>query len=65
MPTARHKLNAASIPGILVIAGLVAALTGSWWVFLGLFAVLIATAVHAGDIRPTKRHRQKARLRDR
>jgi len=49
--TARNKLNAAVIHGVLLIAGLIAFLTGSWEVFALLIVVLIATAFLAGDLR--------------
>jgi len=55
---ARHKLNAAHIHGAMIVAGLLAALTGSWSVFLFVVLALMATAVISGDIRinkPTRR----------
>jgi hypothetical protein len=55
--TARHKLNSATIHGALVIAGIVALLIGSWPVFLVVLAVLVATAIHSGDIRIGPRRR--------
>jgi hypothetical protein len=48
---ARNRLNAAAINGVLFIAGLVALLTGSWIVFGVIAVALIATSLHAGDIR--------------
>jgi hypothetical protein len=48
---ARHRLNAAAINGVLLVAGLVALLTGSWIVFAVIAIALVATALHAGDIR--------------
>ena len=51
MITARDKLNGAALNGAVVIAGLVAGVTGSWgWFFLALLA-LLAAAVLSGDIR--------------
>jgi integral membrane sensor domain MASE1 len=49
--SARHKLNAASIRGILLIAGFLAAMAGSWPLFWVLLVVLLASAIHSGDIR--------------
>ena len=49
--SARHKLNAAAVSGALVIAGLVGIISGSGWLFLLVAGVLIALAVHDGDIR--------------
>ena len=57
MPTARHKLNSAAILGILVVAGVVAAVAQSWWLFFGLSAVLLGSAVHSGEIRLNRRIR--------
>ena len=55
--SARHKLNAASVHGSTLIAALIGWLFGSWLVFLLAVAVLIATSLHAGDIRPGQRRR--------
>ncbi len=52
MPTARHKLNAASINGILIVAGIVAFFGQSWTVFWLLVAILLGTSLMSGDIRP-------------
>jgi hypothetical protein len=48
---ARRKLNAASIRGVLLVAGLIAAIAQSWLVFAVVAVVLIITASHAGDLR--------------
>ena len=56
MPTARHKLNSAAMLGILIVAGLVAAVAQSWWIVFGLAAVLLGSAVYSGQIRPNRRH---------
>jgi uncharacterized membrane protein YgdD (TMEM256/DUF423 family) len=53
--SARHKLNAASIHGVLFIAGLIALLTESWKIFFLLTVILIGTACYSGDIRPRGR----------
>ena len=51
MITARDKLNGAALNGAVVIAALVAGVTGSWgWFFLALLA-LLAAAVLSGDVR--------------
>lgn len=50
--SARHKLNTASFQGAAVIAGVVGLACGSWKVFFLALAVLVAGAVHGGDIRP-------------
>ena len=52
MPNARHKLNAATIHGILIVAGIVAILVQSWLCFWVLVAVLLGTSLMSGDIRP-------------
>jgi len=51
--TARHKLNAASINGCLIIAAIVALVFKSWLVFVLAAAALLLTAVCTGDIRLT------------
>ncbi len=54
---AKNKLNAAALNGALVVGGLVGAVTGSWTAFFLCAAVLVASAVHAGDIRAGRRQR--------
>ena len=49
--TARHKLNAANVNGILILASLAGLLLQSWKVFLFVAVVLAASAFWAGDIR--------------
>ncbi len=49
--TARHKLNAASVNGILILAGLAGLLLQSWNVFVLVGVVLAVSAWCAGDIR--------------
>ena len=49
--TAKHKLNSAHVQGALAVAGLLGLVTGSWIVFVGALAALVATAVHEGTIR--------------
>jgi hypothetical protein len=49
--TARHKLNAATFNGILIVAGLAALLLQSWKAFVLVAIVLAVSAWSAGDIR--------------
>ena len=56
--TARHKLNTASVNGALLIAGLVGFLSQSWLVFGIAAVILIAGAMHNGDVRPRGRPRR-------
>jgi hypothetical protein len=51
--TARHKLNAASINGCLIIAAIVALLFKSWLVFALVAGALLLTGICTGDIRLT------------
>jgi hypothetical protein len=51
---AREKLNGAHICGILLLAAMAGSATGSLAVFFIAAVVLLALAVHTGDIRPTK-----------
>ena len=51
MSTAKDKLNAASIRGVVLVAGVVALLLKSWSIFWLLVAILLLTSVMAGDIR--------------
>ena len=51
MSNARDKLNAASIRGVILVAGVVALLLKSWSIFWLLVAILLLTSVMAGDIR--------------
>jgi hypothetical protein len=67
---AREKLNQARINGVLLIAGLIAACAESLTVFLILTVILIALAIHAGEIRTSPRpqnrqHRPPSRGRGR
>jgi len=57
MVNARHKLNAASVRGVILVAGLVALLCQSWQIFWILAAVLLVTSALAGDIRFRSRRR--------
>ena len=57
MTNSRHKLNAAAIHGALLVAGLIAAVTQSWTIFVVLLVILLTTAVISGDIRLTGRPR--------
>ncbi|QDU59569.1 hypothetical protein Pan216_03990 [Planctomycetes bacterium Pan216] len=57
MTNARNKLNAATIQGIVLIAGVFALLTRSWIVFLLLAIVLAGTSFLSGDIRIRSRRR--------
>lgn len=56
MVTARDKLNGASLNGALIVAALLAALTGSWNVFFLALLALVFSAVLAGDIRRPRLH---------
>ena len=49
--TARHKLNAATLNGILIMSTIVALLFRSWLVFVLVAAAMLLTALCAGDIR--------------
>jgi hypothetical protein len=49
---AKRKLNQAYVTGSLVIAAIAGGATGSWWVFILTAAILLATEVDAGNIRP-------------
>jgi len=49
--SAKHKLNSANVTGAVVVAGLAAAVVGSWPVFWLVVIFLVVTAVHSGDIR--------------
>jgi hypothetical protein len=53
--SARHKLNVATVNGAIVIASIVGWATGSPLAFLLTGGVLIAMAIHAGDIRPRRK----------
>ncbi|WP_437222623.1 hypothetical protein SH661x_002866 [Planctomicrobium sp. SH661] len=55
---ARHKLNAAAVHAILLIAGTVAYLVRSWIVFWILASALLASALHSGQIRPDRKRRR-------
>ena len=49
--SARHKLNVSYVNGILLVAGVIAALCDSWSVFFLLAAIFAGLAIHSGDIR--------------
>ena len=51
MSNAKDKLNAASIRGTVLVAGVIALLLESWSVFWLLVAILLLTSAMAGDIR--------------
>lgn len=55
---ARQKLNAVHLYGVLLLAGIIAAVAGSWPLFWFLAIVLTVSAVHAGDIRLSSRRRK-------
>ena len=55
---ARTKLNRHHIVGALGVAAIVGGMAGSWLVFAAVVAVLIASSVGAGEIRPDKSKRQ-------
>ncbi len=52
---ARHKLNGSAVNGIVIVAGLIALVTGSGTVFGIAVVVLFVTSVIAGDIRLSSR----------
>ena len=52
--SAREKLNSSVIRGIIVISAVVGLLFENWYVFFGLAAAMIACALHARDLRPSK-----------
>lgn len=54
---ARTRLNVGYVHGALAVAGLIAAVVGSWPLFWLAAAVLLATAVYCGDIRLGRRRR--------
>jgi hypothetical protein len=49
--TAKHKLNSASVLGVLLLSGLIGWLTGSPLLFIVLAMVFIGLAIQSGDIR--------------
>jgi hypothetical protein len=49
---ARRRLNIACLNGCLLIAGVIGLGARSWGAFLAALALLIATGVYLGDIRP-------------
>jgi len=49
--TARHKLNAAYLSAILLLAAVIGTMAGSWVVFFIASAVLVGLSLHAGSIR--------------
>jgi 4-hydroxybenzoate polyprenyltransferase len=51
MSNARRKLNVKALHGVLLIAGLIAAVGHSWTVFWLLAVVLTLSAIYAGDVR--------------
>ncbi|MCA9088801.1 MAG: hypothetical protein KDA90_09215 [Planctomycetaceae bacterium] len=62
---ARQRLNSLYFFGALIVAAVLGGVTDSWLVFLLTAAVLTATLIHGGDIRPgpTLRHRVRKRRR--
>lgn len=54
--SARHKLNVAFLNGALLVAGVLGLGSQSWAVFLIALALLIASGVYMGEIRPKARH---------
>ena len=48
---AKRKLNAANFLGAVLVAGLIGGVTGSFLVFLIALVALVASGMHAGDIR--------------
>jgi hypothetical protein len=56
--SARHKLNVANVNGALIIAAFAGLVLESWLVFVVVAVVLIACAMHNGDIRRRPRPRR-------
>jgi hypothetical protein len=48
---AKQKLNMANINGAVVMAALMGCATGSWFVFVLVLVVLLASAIGEGNIR--------------
>jgi hypothetical protein len=63
MSNARNKLNAGTIHGILLVAGVVAFLGQSWPLFWFLVAVFMATSFMAGDLRLPPENNSKRKPR--
>ena len=49
--TAKHKLNSAHVHGVLVIAGFLGLVTGSWLIFALAAGALVFTSIQDGSIR--------------
>ena len=49
--TAKNKLNGAHLHGVLIVAALFGAITGSWMIFLITTGVLLVTSFHDGSMR--------------
>ena len=49
--TAKNKINAAHLHGVLLVAALFGAITGSWMIFLITTGVLLVTSFHDGSMR--------------
>ena len=49
--TAKNKLNGAHLHGVLLVAALFGAITGSWMIFLITTGVLLVTSFHDGSMR--------------
>ncbi len=47
----KHKLNAANFLGALLLAGLIAGISGSWVAFVVTLVGALIAAYHAGDLR--------------
>lgn len=56
--SAREKLNVAYLNGCLIAAAVFGVLLQSWIAFLIALIVGVVCALHAGDIRPTRRKRR-------
>lgn len=52
---ARQKINSGAVNAILIFAGIIAAIGGSWPLFFGLVVVLLGMALHDGTVRLSPR----------
>ena len=52
-------MNQHHVVGALGVAAIVGVMAGSWVVFVAVAAVLIASSIHSGEIRPDKGTRRE------
>ena len=53
--SSRDKLNSFHLMGAIGLAGIIAAVSGSWLLFLLVGAALVAASVLTGEVRPPRR----------